>query len=905
MTLAELDPAVERAVLERVRVLVLADNSSGPLMIGIRSAGEPVWHGPAEHTVARRRIHVQPCPSVLAVLDAMARHSSAGLSGDHDVMVVLTNQPETELGDDVLARLHRGRLFEASRHTLLDDLIGARHLDPQIRRQSWLVDSLIDLVQRDTIPSLQGATVTLLRAQSLVAEVALGLDPTRSDLPRLVMAFDEPAVRSRWRALTPAQRSGLTEHLVSLLGQPAAVIAELAQHRDDLLAELLVADPLTGAPRSDPDAAVAYGRFAQSRFGSTLPTAADLRAAAVAAVAAVQGVDTARISQQVRRADSMLDELAAAPLALYSSVLAQGLHERLAAAAAQLDETRLAAVEAHRSYPEQRHRLDRLRAALRLRRWVAGRPETGLADSSEGLRRHARDLAWVDRALAQVRAGDSDPRLQSVLAAAARAAQPARDGFDTAFAGHLARVTHTPSPPQLAVETLLPAVVAPLARQRPVLLVVVDGMSGAVAAELTAELTSHRGGWTEIVRDSDGGREAVIAALPTETTYSRTSLFCAALRSGTQSDERAAFAGHSFWPRGFGPSGGAALVHKAGVGGQDGNDLGSELEQALHHEHGSRVVAVVLNAIDDSLKQGRHSADPSWSLRDVPGLPQLLERAVTTDRVVVLTSDHGHVLEHGGQYRPQPGGTQPGGGGARWRDATSPAGPDEVEVSGHRVLTPEGRAVLAASESVRYAKLAHGYHGGATLAEVAIPLMVLLPPGMEILDGWYPHTLGEPAWWNGDPVGPAGPYSAGPCPAGPYPAGPVPTRPPRRKTAPAPVAEDLFTGQVRRGQALRAAQTFTTVHSQLPPNRVPSAEVFGAVVDALAEAGGRLPVSAVVQIAGNAGRNPRGFVTALGRVLNIDGFTVIGLTDDGRSVVLDQQLLDEQFPAPGPISPAS
>ena len=890
MMLTELDSALERATLERVRKLLTAGNSPGgnspgPLVIGIRSAGEPVWHGPAEHTVERRGIHVQPCPSVLAVLDALAAHP-----GGDDVLVVLTNQPETDLGDDVLARLHRGRLFEASRDTLLDDLLAARHLDPQIRRLTWLVDALIDLAQRAALPPLQGATVTLLRAQSLVAEAALGLDSTQSDLPMLVLAFDEPAVRSRWRALTPAQRSGLTKYLVSLLGRPAAVIAELAQHRDDLLAELLVADPLTTAPHSDPEAAIAFGRFTQSRFGTGSPAVADLRAAAAAAVATIDDLDTARISQQLRRADAMLDELAAAPLAVYSRVLPRGLQERLAAAAAQLDETRLAAVEEHRGCPEQRHRLDRLRAALRLRRWIAGHPETALASTGEGLRRHARDLAWVDRALAQVRAGDSDPRLQSVLAAAARAAQPVRDSLDTAFAQRLARVTHTPPPPQLAVETLLPAVVAPLAKQHPVLLVVVDGMAGAVAGELTAELTSHRGGWTEIVRDSDGGREAVLAALPTETTYSRTSLFCAALRSGTQDDERAAFAGHSFWPPGFGPGRGAVLVHKAGVGGRDGNDLGDELEQALHPELGRRVVAVVLNAVDDALKQGRHSADPAWSVRDVPGLPQLLERAVISGRVVVLTSDHGHVLEHGGQYRPQPG------GGARWR---SPGGGitgqntvthsrDEVLLTGPRVLTPDGRAVLAASEHIRYGKRAYGYHGGATLAEVAIPLMVLLPPGMEVLDGWYPHTLGAPAWWTGDPV-------AAPVPVAPRRA--------RRKTAPPPVAQDLFSvpvpGGLSRGQALLAAPAFTTLHSQLPPNRVPPAEVFGAVVDALAAAGGRLPVSAVVQIAGSAGRNPRGFVTALGRVLNVDGFTVIGFTDDGRSVVLDQQLLDEQFPLGG------
>jgi hypothetical protein len=126
--------------------------------------------------------------------------------------------------------------------------------------------------------------------------------------------------------------------------------------------------------------------------------------------------------------------------------------------------------------------------------------------------------------------------------------------------------------------------------------------------------------------------------------------------------------------------------------------------------------------------------------------------------------------------------------------------------------------------------------------------------------------------------------------------------PPKRRKAAPPPSETLFDAPasrsqtVSRGQALVTSSTFSTVHAQLPSNRVPPVEVFGAVVDALAQAGGRLPVNAVVQLAGSAGRNPRGFVAALGRVLNVDGFTVIGVTDDGRSVVLDQQLLDEQFP---------
>jgi hypothetical protein len=197
--------------------------------------------------------------------------------------------------------------------------------------------------------------------------------------------------------------------------------------------------------------------------------------------------------------------------------------------------------------------------------------------------------------------------------------------------------------------------------------------------------------------------------------------------------------------------------------------------------------------------------------------------------------------------------------------------------------------VLAATEHIRYGARAHGYHGGATLAEVAIPLLVLLPPGLDDLDGWYPHTAGAPPWWS------ASGALATTRPAVP----PAPARGRRRAASPEP---DLFTSTASRsrGAALAASGIFQGVHGGLPVNRVPTSEVFTAVVDALVAAGGRLPVAAVLQAAQSPGRNPRGLVTALARVLNVDGFDVISLADEGRAVRLDQDLLDEQFPPEDP-----
>ena len=181
MTIADLGTALERAVLERVRAIVSGERSGPPAVIGVRSGEVPIWCGPVEvsmtqHDVGDRRVRVEACPSVLAVLDALARHP-----GSDTTLVILTDRPEVDLGDDVLARLHRGRLFDASRQTLLDDLLGARQLDPGIRRHGWLVDALVDLAHAGTLPSTQGATLSLRHATTLVLGARLGIDPERLD----------------------------------------------------------------------------------------------------------------------------------------------------------------------------------------------------------------------------------------------------------------------------------------------------------------------------------------------------------------------------------------------------------------------------------------------------------------------------------------------------------------------------------------------------------------------------------------------------------------------------------------------------------------------------------------------------------------------------------------------------
>ena len=62
---------------------------------------------------------------------------------------------------------------------------------------------------------------------------------------------------------------------------------------------------------------------------------------------------------------------------------------------------------------------------------------------------------------------------------------------------------------------------------------------------------------------------------------------------------------------------------------------------------------------------------------------------------------------------------------ARWRTGEPRDG--EIALTGPRVLLGGGRVVVPWREEIRYTRRRAGYHGGASLAEMAVPVLVLTP----------------------------------------------------------------------------------------------------------------------------------------------------------------------------------
>ncbi|MGH3024987.1 MAG: BREX-2 system phosphatase PglZ, partial [Gaiellaceae bacterium] len=536
------------------------------------------------------------------------------------------------------------------------------------------------------------------------------------------------------------------------------------------------------------------------------------------------------------------------------------------------------------------------RMAVRLLCWLemVSREQPGGAlpqTVAAGVDGHLGDWGWVDRALITLRAGDPvhDDAIATAYKTVARRAQTRRDEFDHAFALRLAAWAPdaAPSAGLLRIEDVLERVVAPIADSAPSapLLLVLDGMSSAAAVDLAEQIRGD--GWIEA--SIAPGRKAALAMFPSVTRISRASLLAGAPNTGGQQAETDAF--EAFWQRRRRP---AALFHKSDIAGPDGARLANPLVRALS-ETGT-VVGVVLNTIDDALDKDRMGDRTGWRVADITHLDVLLDSARSYGRPIVVVSDHGHVLERGTEQQDRPSAAA-----ARWRTGEPAEG--EIALTGSRVLDGGGNIVVPWRDDIRYAQKRAGYHGGASLAEMTVPVLAFMPRHDDPPSGWHvlPEEDTTPPWWTRA----AGPAASATIAA---PAQPAKGRATAKRPSVPPVQEDaLFAAPAA---ATVPAVVSPTTHTSLGirvvdspvyrrqlamVRRQPKAERVVAVIDALAAAGGSLSSTKTIEVMGSTAARLEGTFATLQRLLNVETYPVLMLVDGGRTARLDVLLLSEQF----------
>ncbi|MCD0452639.1 BREX-2 system phosphatase PglZ [Actinocorallia sp. API 0066] len=902
------------------------------------------WDAPAvQRTAGGLNARVAVAPSVLAVHELILGHLDAAAPPDPRVLVVLTDCEDTDLDPGLLARVYGGRIRSVDNWEVVREAFDARGIDGRLRAESWAAEALLDAAATRGWPALGKGLLLRDEALTRLARRRLRLSRQDTDALGAPAALDDgdrvdavallgwtltPGGPDLLRELRAPERTGLSGFLgePEQAGSTGRVIAALveAEHGADAAAYAVVCAALWEHAEPDHDLYRARGR-AERWLGDQPPAQGDdldrlLVSFARSGEEYVRGLldrGEHRLSDPVlHRAAQLVAKFGAQRAAAASPLLAAGLDARFTAAGRSLaedDALKIAgtvtalAEHALATVDTTPARVERVRMAARLRRWLASRPVPEIPSVAEGIARQIRELGWVDRALEHLEAGgDTDSALADAYSRIGEQVRATRRALDQAFSERLAVWTADGTAPgaMLTVEGLLERVVAPVvaAPGQRVLLLLVDGMSAAIAAELGEELRAH---WSEFdpLPEPAGAptRRAVAAALPTLTSVSRTSLFAGALTKGDQNDEKRLFPQHPCW-RGA-P---AAVFHKDDLRGPDtGSPFSTELAEALADER--THVAVVLNTVDDRLGKEQKLGDGAWRLREIGGLEPLLRAARANGMTVLLTSDHGHVIERRSDRTDAPAASV---ASARHRLPGGPLAPAEIELSGPRVVWPRpgARIVALRDRDARYTALKAGYHGGATLAEFAIPLLALLPFGAEPPVGW--RELGDPApaWWIQDADVPTPDRSGAADRAVAAVARPRHKQPRKAPAVAEPTialfdeeqattpssqrdsgSDDPATALVER---LMATELYKAQLGMLA--RRPQGKAVPRALAALVEAG-TLTMTALAERAGQPAARAPGFAATLAQLLNYDGAQILEILPDNRTLRLHRTPLIEQF----------
>jgi hypothetical protein len=873
----------------RAQVSAILEYDHDARIVAMHAGRRSEW--PADVTIDNRTYQLAWCDSPLAARMALRSARQNQIQG----LVLLTPLSESDLGADVLARVSRARVFRIHQWEIVSRAFRAKTIDGRLSALGWMADALIERMPAEGYSPTPTGILDADTAWRALLRVTLGMDEARMGVEELLRWTVNAGAAAQWSSLPTAVQEGLSDWLAATSGSAGELIMGTIQEGFigdaiplGLIAEVLIAEDPPGAELVA--AAVRVERFTG---GLRIEKKAGARWAE-AARRVMRELTPDRSQAVLSRADRLLTDLYLSSFAIFSSVMSSGMEARLIRFAEGLQrclaskdarallelESLADAVSAHAIAAASSARMDRVEMATRLVRWWMAQ-KTQAPDFQTSLRDYATNGAFVDWARLYLLSGDQLPALSTAFDALSTKIQQAREQHNEAFARSLKVWNETPSTMDgsVPVEAVLERVVAPLSDTAPVLLLVMDGLSLAVFAELFADVT--RLGWDLLKPDTGVWSGTAVAALPTVTDISRASLLCGRLCKGGQHAEKAGFAQHAAFAR-TARAGAPRLFHKGEL--MDGATMAPEVQAALSSS-GPRVVGAIYNAIDDQL-DGSTQIHMRWTLDRLRMLGPLLYEARTAGRVIVLTADHGHVLEH--ETAQSPGAD----GGDRWRRSDGDLRQEEIAFEGGRVLTPAGetRVTLPWSEQVRYGMRKNGYHGGASPQEVLVPLCVLAPSGTPV-SGWTPAAMAYPEWWDralSQIVAEAAPQVRKATPKS-IPSTQVPQT-------------DLFASVDAQMAPRREDWTFALLQSPmyrtqkaLAARVAPPDDLMHRLLEALSERGGKLSKGAVASRLSLPPARISGFISAAQRLLNVDQSSVLTFDERSGVVEFNRELLEVQF----------
>lgn len=827
----------------------------------------------------------------------------------NDRIILLTPLQQGDLGHDVVARLARCRLFPFNHVASLCSLFKAKELDRSIC-EPGIAHALLEYSPRDGYPPVSAGVLDAGTVWRAVCRHVFEMGDREPDLVTLLLWATTQNGPKRYIEATEELRGSLRNRLHSRLGDAADAILRIvdSQAGKNALALAVTCQVIFGSGDDEVlDAAAA--RLEQYHQNKPLSKAIGRMLGDLAndAIVDLDRRDDPRIAQShLEQADEFLKQFRCEEYSHRNQLSRNGYEQRLLEfgrrikrAIAEPSESAIADCEQQQEYVAN-HRIGKQRRfadqvsrtemAVRLIRWL-NLPLPEATSFAEQATVYVKELAFADWARESICRGDDLPELSDAYIALDAAVTKRQRGFAESFAKGLADWSAVGSTDigVIGVEHVLEEVVAKVvAEKNKALMIVLDGMSWAVCHELLEDIRQDH--WFESTFDEDSAiPHPVIATVPSETRYSRTSLMSGELTEGDSSTERRNFKQNPALVECSDRRKPPVLFHKKDITEGSRGAVSEEVSKAILDEK-QKVVGVVINAIDDRLANAQQIRD-NWTIGRINPLGALLRLARDSGRVVVLASDHGHVWHRtDAQYEPA---TE----GSRWRHNEGECTEGELVISGKRVV-PADSIIVPWTETIHHKRKQHGYHGGATPQEMVCPL-VLLTDKSSAYSGLNECAYPSPAWWSPAPV-------ASPDEAEPVVQVTVPTGPPTLFDKLEPVEEEQAEEVAKPSTVdvpvagadwidrLLNSQAYKDQRAKIKRHPLDNATVRASLV-ALTSNGDIMTPVAFANAANVPVARLDGMISKLQRMLNVDGYEIITMDRSENRVELSVAKLKRQF----------
>lgn len=874
------------------------------------------WRGPQEVEFDSFKAQVVHADTVFQVREALL---SAEKSNER--IVLLTKLRQSDLGNDVIARLARSRLFPIDHWATLSGLFKAKELDRSIC-DTAIAQALLDHRPADGYPPVSAGVLDAGTAWRAICRHVFDMGEREPDLVSLMLWATTRSGETRYAEASEELQASLRKRLIANLGEAADSILRFVENGAgaDAVALGVVCQVVFGE-QGDSTLDAAAARMEQFHHNKPIPKLIGraLARAASDAIADLDRKEDPRLAQQhLQRADELLRQFRCDDFAYRNRLTLLGYEQQLARfgdqivsavegpseEALRLSEERQEDIANHRiaKLGRRADQVARIEMAVRLARWLSQQP--ACPDTFPELANcYQKEFSFVDWARESICRGEDEPVLTKAYQKLDQAVLARRESFNLAFAMALANWTSVGSKflGILGVEDVLSHVVAKIVESdNRVLFVVLDGMSWAVCHELLTDIRQEH--WFEGTLDeSSVVPSPVIATVPSVTQYSRATLLSGALTKGDAGVEKRNFEAHTALRQVCDKKHPPVLFHKKEVTEGSRGVVGDDLSKAVLSPN-NRVVGVVINAIDDRLSGAQQIRD-NWSINRISPLGALLKLARDSGRVVVLTADHGHVW-----HRPDAQ-IHHSEVSTRWRPIADNLHEGEIAITGERVRDEAGQhaVIVPWTETIYYKRQQNGYHGGATPQEMVCPLIILsdtkLDDERNSHSGLFPCEYQKPEWWSSAPA--ASVIVEEPTVIVPVRTGPPtlfdklaeedrPSKGPRKPVEPVQPAVTTTTGasawieRLLSSQAYKDQRAFVRRHA-------PEDEVVRRCLAALDVQGGIMTPAAFSKAADVAAGRLDGLIARIQRLLNVDGYEILTFSRTEHRIELNVTKLKRQF----------